>query len=163
MDTQSPFKVRVARPEELQIIQELNSGAFENDAEHDPHLVMNWPHDPSTGGAYFKNRLDGDGIIFVAEDANGVVGYLAGAMHSNESYRRGSRSELENMFVRPNARRSGIGSALMDAFVDWSRDHGADEVYVSAYFDNTRAVEFYKHSGFRSYSHDLLLDLRAES
>lgn len=154
--------IRIARPDELPIVQKLNGDAFENDAEHDPYLVMTWPTDPSTGGTYFRRRLDGagDGVVFVAEDNGDVIGYIAGAIRPNEPYRRGSRSELENMFVRADARRSGIGSSLVNAFVTWSRQQGADEVYVSAYFDNERAVSFYEHYGFRSYAHDLLLDLR---
>lgn len=162
MDVKFP-NIRIARPDELPVIQELNSGAFENDAKHDSYLVMNWPHDPATGGAYFQTRLNGDGVVFVAEDNGAIVGYLAGALCSNESYRRGSRSELENMFVLPHARRSGFGTALVDAFVAWSRNNGVEEIYVSAYFGNTHAVEFYKSSGFQSYSHSLLLDLRNDS
>lgn len=162
MSNEKPVVVRVARPDELAVIQELNSGAFENDSVHDPYLGMSWPVDPATGGSYFKTRLGGDGVVFVAEEGGVVVGYLAGAMRPNESYRRGRRSELENMFVRPFIRRSGVGSLLIDAFVSWSRKQGAGEVYVSAYFGNDRAVSFYKHNGFESYSHDLLLNIREE-
>lgn len=164
MDVVARVKVRTARPDELEVVQALNAASFANDAPHDPYLVMGWPHDPATGGAYFADRLqgsDGRGVILVAEaDDGSVVGYLAGALQLNETYRRGTRSELENMCVQAGARRGGIGSALIEAFVAWSREQGADEVYVSAYFDNAAAVACYQRNGFRSYAHDLLLDLR---
>lgn len=156
----SALVVRMAQRDELGIIQTLNRGAFENDAEHDPQLVMTWPTDPATGGAYFSSRINGDGVVFVAETDGTIVGYVAGAMQPNEMYRSGRRSELENMFVQPQARRGGVGTALIDAFVQWSTEQGAGEVYVSAYFDNHRAVSFYQRQGFKSYSHDLLLNLR---
>lgn len=161
MTDDNDITVRIGNPGDLRVVQELNAGAFENDARHDPYLVMTWPTDPETGAAYFAQRLAGDGVVFVALHNGEVVGYLAGAMQANESYRRGVRSELENMFVRASTRRSGVGTALVDAFRRWSLDQGADEMYVSAYFDNLTAVEFYKHNGFASYSHDLLMDLRA--
>lgn len=158
-------EIRLAREDELEAVQRLNSGAFENDKPHDPYLVMNWPFDPATGGGYFKQRIAGDGgvcLVAVAEDQS-IVGYVCGGMHQIESYRSGMRSELENMFVDENFRRSGVGTALIEHFVEWSRQQGADEVYVSAYFDNQRAISFYKSAGFESYSHDLLLDLRTKS
>ena len=156
------LSVRVAQPDELEIIQRLNAGAFENDVEHDPYLVMDWPYNPDSGAAYFRSRLEGKGVCFVCEADDGeIAGYLAGALRPIESYRRGVRSELENMFVLPTFRRKGVGTALIQAFVEWSKEQRADEVYVSAYFDNERAVAFYQDNGFSSYSHDLLLDLRA--
>ena len=152
--------IRKARPDELAIVQDLNFGAFENDVAHDPYLIMDWPHNPSAGRAYFQSRIEGNGICLIAEHDGEVIGYLAGAMRKNEAYRHGSRSELENMFVKPSERRRYVGTALIDAFKAWSRTQGADELYVSAYFDNERAVSFYQNNGFISYSHDLLLDLR---
>jgi GNAT superfamily N-acetyltransferase len=161
VSNEKSFVIRIAQPRELPVIQELNGGSFENDLARDPYLVTTWPTDPETGERYFRDRLSGDdGIVFAAEADGCVVGYLAGAMRPIESYRRGVRSELENMFVRPEARRTGVGSALVDAFVDWSKKQGADEVYVSAYFDNRTAVSFYQSKAFESYAHDLLLDLR---
>jgi GNAT superfamily N-acetyltransferase len=156
--------VRIAKSDDLLIVEQLNSKSFSNDADHDPYLVMDWPYDQTTGGRYFEERIGGrDSVCFVAEINNQIVGYLAGALCPNESYRRGSRSELENMFVEEDWRRHRVGTALVDAFIDWSRAHGADEIYVSAYFDNQRAVSFYQDRGFRSYAHDLLLDLRPKA
>jgi GNAT superfamily N-acetyltransferase len=64
------------------------------------------------------------------------------------------------MFVVDSARRRHIGTALIDEFRHWSLERGANEIYVSAAFDNQRAMAFYQSNGFASYSHDLIMDLR---
>src|SRR4051812_11886005 len=96
------LKVRPARPDELPLVQEMNVALFAGDAVHDPHLVMTWPVDDETGAPYFRDRIAGKGVCFVCELDDEVAGYLAGALQPIESYRRGSRAELENMFVKPD-------------------------------------------------------------
>jgi GNAT superfamily N-acetyltransferase len=66
------------------------------------------------------------------------------------------------MFVSEDARRNGVGTALVSRFREWCLQQGADEVYVSAYFDNDEAVAFYRKCGFRSWGHALVLDERPD-
>jgi ribosomal protein S18 acetylase RimI-like enzyme len=152
--------VRRARRDELEVVQRLNQGSFVNDRAHDPYLDMAWPLDPDTGGAYFLRRIEGDGICLVAEQDAVIVGYLAGSMTPIESYRHGRRAELENMYVAATVRRRGVGAALVAEFERWGRTQGADEVFVSAYAGNERALDFYRACGFAPYAQELLFDLR---
>lgn len=110
------MNIRVGTLENLSAVQQLNARSFQNDAAHDDRLVMTWPTDAQTGAEFFKQRLSnyGEGIAFVALVDGLVVGYVAGAIQPNESYRSGTRSELENMYVNESARRNGVGTALVD-------------------------------------------------
>jgi ribosomal protein S18 acetylase RimI-like enzyme len=154
------IQIRAGTPDDLARVQALNLDLFQHDAKFDPHLDMDWPHSPKGGEKYFQSRLGGEGVVLVAEVSGEIVGYLAGAIRPNFTYRDGRQSELENMCVDVKFRRSGVGSALTDAFTEWSRRNGADEIYVSAAFGNERGVRFYQSRGFDSYAHDLLLNLR---
>lgn len=151
--------IRLAKPEELAAIQALNRELFEHDASFDPYLVLDWPYNDD-GEFYFRGRISGDGVCYVAELGSEIVGYLAGAFCEPETYRTGRRCELENMCVKSSLRAHGVGSALFDAFKQWAIEHGAEELYVEAAFDNTGAIAFYRRNGFTSYSHDLIVDLR---
>jgi len=157
------FEIRTSTPEDLAAVQDLNHELFEHDHPYDVYLEMSWPYDPQTGGKYFADRVLGrSGICLVAESDGLLIGYLAGDVKPNESYRTGRRAELENMFVANHARRAGVGGALVSRFRHWCREHGADEIYVSAYFDNEEAVSFYRDAGFASWGHVLVLDQRAD-
>jgi GNAT superfamily N-acetyltransferase len=157
------FEVRISRPEDLAGVQDLNHALFEHDRPYDNHLKMSWPYDRDTGAAYFSERVSGRaGICFVANSNGALIGYLAGNLHAIESYREGRRAELENMFVAERARRAGVGTALVSRFRTWCEEQGADELYVSAYFGNNDAVEFYRRCGFTSWGHALVLDQRPD-
>ena len=70
--------VRLAREDELKVVQDLNHALFIHDNAHFGDLNLNWPYQKE-GEIYFTNKINGsDGVCFVAEVAGKVVGYLAG-------------------------------------------------------------------------------------
>ena len=77
---------------------------------------------------------------FVALDGDEVAGHAG--------YRlEGDGCELVAIAVEP--RRSGIGSALMDAVVEAARAAGARRVWLTTTNDNLDALRFYQRRGFR--------------
>jgi ribosomal protein S18 acetylase RimI-like enzyme len=57
--------------------------------------------------------------------------------------------ELTRFYVDPGQRRSGIGSALFAAALEWSRDRSARSMIVNVFADNTVGCAFYERAGFR--------------
>lgn len=54
--------------------------------------------------------------------------------------------------VRSSARGQGVGTALMQAAIDWAGDNPVLEmIKLAVYESNTRAVELYKRLGFVQY------------
>jgi GNAT superfamily N-acetyltransferase len=53
------------------------------------------------------------------------------------------------MWVAPDARRAGVGRALLDAIDDWARPWGARQVVLWVVAGNDRALDFYRRLGFR--------------
>ncbi len=154
----STVKVRLASSADLPLIQSMNAALFLHDAKRDPLMNMDWPYQ-EVGESYFKRRIDGGGICLVAvSDAAEVVGYLAGAIRTDEEWRTVVRSELENMYVLPSSRGQGAGRALIDSFKSWSAENGATQVMVEAFTGN-EAIRFYEKCGMTQFVTALQCDL----
>ena len=56
---------------------------------------------------------------------------------------------LEALAVSPHARRSGIGSLLVEAAIDEARRRGARKLGLRALSTNSGAIRLYERHGFR--------------
>ena len=81
---------------------------------------------------------------FVAS-ADGVdLGAVRGALHDGSA----TTGYLISMWVAPDARRLGIGSALVDAVITWARTQGLRRLLLDVSAENTPAIAFYAGKGF---------------
>ena len=139
--------IRKAKLEELSVIQDLNHDLFISDSKNDTLLDLEWSY--KEGSKYFQRRISGEkGICFVAKLNGEVVGYLAGAMSGLEPWRKESRAELENMYVKDEYRGKGIGTKLIEEFTRWARENGAQHIFLSVYSKNSSAQKFYERNKF---------------
>jgi ribosomal-protein-alanine N-acetyltransferase len=91
----------------------------------------------------FREALEspwGSGVV--AEGPRGVVGYLV-------AREAGGSGEVLNLAVAPEARRRGVGRALLEAGIDAMAAHGVDEVYLEVRESNRSAQALYLGYGFR--------------
>ncbi len=155
------LNIRKARRSDLKKIQELNYQLFVHDKVYDLTLNINWPYE-KVGEEYFKDRIGGkNGVCFVAEIKDEIVGYLAGALTKPYSYRNvGNLSELENTLVKEEFRGKKIGEELFKEFLKWSKEEGAVRIKVSASADNSRAIKFYKRIGFVPYVAEMEYEIK---
>ncbi len=153
------FTVRRAVRTDVPRIKQLNQMLFENDRQYDETYNMDWPNENPD---YYLQRVVGsDGAAFAADAGGRLVGYCIGHLERIPSFRMiRTRAELENIFVEEDFRSSGVGTALVSAFIEWARAHGADVASVTASAQNTRAVAFYRKSGFKDYETTLEMPLR---
>jgi ribosomal protein S18 acetylase RimI-like enzyme len=61
---------------------------------------------------------------------------------------------LTEIFVRPEARRGGLGRALLDAVLRAAREAGAGAVHLGVYPDNEPALALYRAAGFTRIPRD---------
>ncbi len=66
---------------------------------------------------------------------------------------RRDTAELVAMWVDPARRRSRIGTALVDAIVQWARGRGAKRVQLWVTQSNDRAISLYVRHGFVETAH----------
>jgi [ribosomal protein S18]-alanine N-acetyltransferase len=57
--------------------------------------------------------------------------------------------QLDSMAIHPNARRQGLGSALLRAILVWSADHNARHLALEVRAGNAPAIALYQRSGLR--------------
>lgn len=93
--------------------------------------------------AHFDNPAH---IILLAE----INGSLVGLLHfENSSRKRLSHRGSLHMSVRPESRRKGIGTALLQSLIAWAKEHPVIEKLTLAVFaTNQPAISLYKKMGF---------------
>ena len=82
-------------------------------------------------------------VCFVAENGGEIIGYLLGFEH-RAFYANGCVSWVEEIFVKADLRRMGIGKKLMDRFETWCMDRGSCLVGLAT----RRASGFYNSIGY---------------
>lgn len=80
-------------------------------------------------------------LLALAEDG-GVLGYLFFTAVLDEG-------GVDNIAVRPEARRQGIASALLDAFHRYGREHGLGSLFLDVRLSNQEALALYEKLGYR--------------
>lgn len=141
------IQIKPAKKEDWKIIQKLNNEVFISDAANDDDLDLNYPFS-RRGISYYKRLASGKyGKCFIAYFHETPTGYVAIAV-KDFGYRKSKYVEVENIGVDPQYRSQGIGKLLMNAAENWAKEQKATKLYVSAYWDNKRAIGFYKKIGF---------------
>jgi RimJ/RimL family protein N-acetyltransferase len=83
--------------------------------------------------------------VFVAEDDGVVVGRLSVARDQHPACRHVADLGL---MVAASHRRRGIGTALLEAAVDWARHSGVLKLELHVFPYNTGAIKLYERFGF---------------
>jgi len=141
--------VRKATIADLELLLELSTGLLEHDANFDATLDKSWAKGPH-GREMFINRITkNDGVVYIAEVANKVVGYIIGGLIEPDTFRNiKTMADLEEIFVDSNYRHYHVGSVLMENFHEWCKAQLVEKLSVSVYAQNQNAIKFYKKVGF---------------
>ncbi len=83
-----------------------------------------------------------DGVAFVAVDAGGQVLGYGGMLPS------GDEGEILNLAVHPDARRQGLGGALLDALLAEAKRRGLSLIALEVRVSNLGAIALYRSRGF---------------
>ncbi len=150
--------IRLATPNDVNLIQNLNDEVFVDNKKYLPDLDMNWAKGEH-GLKYFTELLsDTKSLCLIAEDDGKAIGYLA-ASPKEFTYRTMSYVELENMGVTPEYRSQGVGSQLLERYLQWAREQGYEKAFVNAFAKNESALAFYRKHGFSDIDISLEMEL----
>lgn len=89
-------------------------------------------------------KLFGANTIFVAV----VGGRDVGMVRTGPEPRKESAARLGSLWVSPEVRGRGIGSALVEAVVQWVRERGCTQLVLDVSDDNRSAIALYARRGF---------------
>lgn len=142
------MRIQPATAADVPLIVQLNDALFQEDAGQRDHTVnLDWAREH--GRDHFQRLVAREGglcLLAIVDDE--TVGYLAGYTRPKSDYKLVPTAELESMFIQAGFRGQGIGTALAQSFLGWAREKGAQEVQVTAYTANEKAVRFYQRLGF---------------
>jgi putative acetyltransferase len=98
-------------------------------------------------------RKHPDAAVFVAENERGIVGRLSVDRDPHPASRHVADLGL---MVAADARRQGVGWALLEQAVDWARAGGVTKLELHVFPHNEPAIRLYEKFGFvkEGYRHD---------
>lgn len=89
-----------------------------------------------------------DGRVLVAERAGNLVGVVLGRIVGPHLFVVRPVLYLDTLFVSPDARRRGVGHALLRAAAALAAEHGCDEVYAAPVAGTRGVQRFLARLGF---------------
>jgi GNAT superfamily N-acetyltransferase len=87
------------------------------------------------------------GEVAVLFGGDGPDGFASLRFHAS-LYSPGPDACLEELWVRPHARGTGLGKALLKAAMEVARDRGADRIELNTSTDDHEARSLYASAGF---------------
>jgi GNAT superfamily N-acetyltransferase len=118
------------------------------DAEEVIALAKEFPSPTKLDETFFhltwdKKLTDHNSYIGVAESGNSIVGYVSGYLHL-AFYANGTTFWVDEIFVKEDLRKNGVGRNLMESIVPWVE--GRDCKLIALASNN--AKEFYSELSF---------------
>jgi aminoglycoside 6'-N-acetyltransferase I len=137
------MSIRPVRPADRDEWLRLLCALYPNhpQAEHAPDVdgfLKGLPSGCPTTAAVFVSERPGAGLNGFVEIS--VRDYAQGC--------DGPTPHVESWFVDPDARRQGIGHALLRASEAWAREHGFHEIASDTELDNRTSEQAHKAFGF---------------
>jgi ribosomal protein S18 acetylase RimI-like enzyme len=83
-------------------------------------------------------------VMFVAVVGSTDVGLVVGLPHWNGS----GEAAIVSMWVAPDYRRAGVGTALIQAVITWANESGYTAARLEVADENIRATRLYQRMGF---------------
>lgn len=84
--------------------------------------------------------------VFVAATGNGLLGWIG--VERRSTLETGDKAEIVGLVVDAQARRLGVGQALVEAAEDWARRQGFDALMVRSNAARIESHPFYLKHGY---------------
>jgi ribosomal protein S18 acetylase RimI-like enzyme len=95
----------------------------------------------------------GYSFLFVAAAGDRTVGFISGELRQGSpTFLPRTWASVDDIFVEPEYRNRGMGSALLQSVRDWAQERGADGISLQVAAANARGRKFYEDLGFREIS-----------
>lgn len=92
---------------------------------------------------------DEDVQILVADDGGVLVGYTVVTYSASPPvFARGPVAKVNDLYVAPDARGAGVGTALLERAHEWGRERGCERAVLSVHARNDVARSCYESMGY---------------
>jgi GNAT superfamily N-acetyltransferase len=144
--------IRRAERRDLSVLGRLGAELVRQHHAFDSQRFMAPVPDIESGYAWFLGSQldDPEVVLFVAEDAGAVVGYVyAGLEPQSWKELRDPAGFIHDVVVEESARGQGIASLLIEAAADWLESQGAPRVLLWTAERNPTAQRLFARARFR--------------
>ena len=130
------------------------------DVDEVARLQLEWAEEGITYGQAPASAQEIAGklgpFFYVALEGSRISGFVYGSERSSEGLAvipKGERYlEIDELYVRPQSRNTGLGGTLLETLLRAARDRGIERFKVySAAKEFDRIVAFYRRHGFRPW------------
>lgn len=104
---------------------------------------------PEKASKHFEWLIDGNGVVFLAEDEGEIIGGFAGGITTD--WQSDHKLAFDYvMYVSPKFRSTGVARELVFTFILWAKEMGANRINCgTATMVNTdQCVKLYESLGF---------------
>jgi GNAT superfamily N-acetyltransferase len=151
-----------ADPSEAEVVARLL-------VEFRDHYGRDWPSDNSILASVERlmETVDTE-FLLGAPDPDAPPGGVAQLRFRHSVWMAAPDCWLEDLYVTPAARRSGLGSALIELTLERARERGCRRVELDVTEDNEAALTLYREAGFDEFpkserpAHDIFISLRLD-
>jgi len=104
------------------------------------------------------SKVSNTGKIYVAEQGNTIVGFIAGSIKESSSVESPlmMRGRVEELFISEESRGLGVGKALMNKMEEFFKKSNCKVVTIEVFAPNKNAYRFYKTLGYGDRNIDLI-------
>lgn len=151
MYAETGINIRRALKEDVKQLSELVYRFYSFNAEFDPSwAAVNNLRELAEDHA---NRLveDQGSLVLVAVQGLEVIGYLAAYIEENPLLINGRQLVIKELYVKPEQRRQGVATLLVNKARDEARKQVASLITVEFPAGNKIAEDLYAKMGFRPY------------
>ena len=139
-----PFEVRRLSPSDAAAYRDLRLAGLE---AHPEAFGASWEEEAAHSLAWFEDRLDRN-VIFGGGRAAALTGAVG--FHVPDGVKQRHKGMLWGMFIKLEARGTGLGSSLVTRVLEHARQT-VEEVRLTVVATNAAAIRLYERSGFERY------------
>ncbi|MFE7356367.1 GNAT family N-acetyltransferase [Streptomyces sp. NPDC057543] len=146
------IQIRTASSDDVDLLASLNQIVHDLHNRHRPDLFLDSP-EPGAVEGFFRTQIADPSVTALLAD--GAEGEALGYALARVKNRPGSALEhpdvivsLDQIAVVPDAARSGVGAALLEAVREVGRAAGCRRLVTDVWYFNEGARAFYQAAGF---------------
>ena len=137
------MEIRTATLDDVEALVEYAGSLF---AERLPGIYRRRTPTPAEEVAFIRARIEpANSTLLVAEEDGQVVGLIDFVGHDLAEE---AHSGTFGLSVASGHRGRGIGSALIEALLEWAPQNGITRIECRAFATNPRAIALYERMGF---------------
>lgn len=113
------------------------------------HIGRDWPSSNAFHAGVERMLERNEADFFLAAVADGAPAAAVLQLRFGFNlWRAGTECVLEDLYVQPDARRDGLGAALVAAALERARERNARWIELDTHEDNAPAIALYERFGF---------------